>query len=231
MSDASKPKKPVHEIRDGALKVAIWKNEGKYGPEYSLTCRRRYKDKSTDEWKDTYSYGQDDALALAKLLDLAHTWMSWSNSSSGHRRPRDRPSTVAAASERPAAESDARAIAGGPGGHDAQAKEVLGHIYQAMLKTPEFTLQDGTKCRVDPFYEPRAGCRRGPEMRDRRADGGRPPGIHGRPHGLGKVLRQSRGPEGRTQRTGKTTLSRRSSHASAAGSKAFHYSYVAHCDW
>ena len=37
---------------------------------------------------------------------------------------------------------------------DAHAKEVLGHMYQAMLKTPEFTLQDGTKCRVDPFYEP-----------------------------------------------------------------------------
>jgi hypothetical protein len=37
---------------------------------------------------------------------------------------------------------------------DAQAKEALGHIYQAVLKTPEFTLQNGTKCRVDPFYEP-----------------------------------------------------------------------------
>jgi hypothetical protein len=37
---------------------------------------------------------------------------------------------------------------------DAQAKEVLGHIYQAVLKTPEFTLQDGTKCRVNPYYEP-----------------------------------------------------------------------------
>jgi hypothetical protein len=37
---------------------------------------------------------------------------------------------------------------------DAQAKEVLSHIYQAVLKTPEFTLRNGTKCRVDPFYEP-----------------------------------------------------------------------------
>jgi hypothetical protein len=37
---------------------------------------------------------------------------------------------------------------------DAQAKEVLGHIYRAMLKTPEFTLENGTKCRVDAFYEP-----------------------------------------------------------------------------
>jgi hypothetical protein len=38
----------------------------------------------------------------------------------------------------------------------AHAKEALGHIYRAMLGTPEFTLQDGTKCRVDAYYEPEA---------------------------------------------------------------------------
>jgi hypothetical protein len=37
---------------------------------------------------------------------------------------------------------------------NAQAKEVLGHIYRTVLTTPEFTLENGTKCRVDPFYEP-----------------------------------------------------------------------------
>jgi hypothetical protein len=74
-AETAKPNKPVHEISDGALKVTIWKNDGEYGPRYSVTCRRRYKDKSADEWKDTYSYGQDDVLALSKLLDLAHTWI------------------------------------------------------------------------------------------------------------------------------------------------------------
>jgi hypothetical protein len=34
------------------------------------------------------------------------------------------------------------------------APEVLGHLYQAMLKTPEFTLQDGRKCKVDAYYAP-----------------------------------------------------------------------------
>jgi len=33
-------------------------------------------------------------------------------------------------------------------------KEVLTHIYQSLLKTPEFMLQDGTKCRVDALFEP-----------------------------------------------------------------------------
>ena len=37
---------------------------------------------------------------------------------------------------------------------EAQAKEVLEHLYQAVLKTPEFTLRDGTKCRVTPYVEP-----------------------------------------------------------------------------
>jgi hypothetical protein len=41
---------------------------------------------------------------------------------------------------------------------DAQAKEALGHIYQALLKIPEFTLQNGMKCRVDPYYEPQVNA-------------------------------------------------------------------------
>lgn len=75
MSDKAKPNKPVNEFRDGAIKVSVWKNEGEYGPMYSVTCRRRYKAKAGDEWKDSYSYDADDALRLSKLLDLAHTWM------------------------------------------------------------------------------------------------------------------------------------------------------------
>ncbi len=70
-----KPKgnKPVHEIPDGLLKVTIWKNEGEYGPRYSVTCRRRYKD--GEEWKDTHSYGEDDVLRVSNLFDLAYAWI------------------------------------------------------------------------------------------------------------------------------------------------------------
>ena len=74
-TDKSKPSKPAKEFSDGAIKVAVWKNDSEKGVWYSVTCRRRYKDKADDEWKDTYSYGQDDLLALAKLLDLSHTWI------------------------------------------------------------------------------------------------------------------------------------------------------------
>jgi len=59
-----------------------------------------------------------------------------------NQRPRKRPQVTW--EEFIAAQKDAT----GPG------KEVLSHIYQAILKTPEFTLADGTKCRVDALFEP-----------------------------------------------------------------------------
>ena len=74
MSDTPAPsKKPVHKLRDGAIEVAIWKNDGEKGPWYNVTHSRSYK--QGDEWKESDSYGQDDLLVLAKLLDLAHTWI------------------------------------------------------------------------------------------------------------------------------------------------------------
>jgi hypothetical protein len=69
----SNKEKPVHKLRDGAIEVAIWRNEGEKGPWYSVTATRSYK--QGEEWKQSDSFGQDDLLALAKLLDLAHTWM------------------------------------------------------------------------------------------------------------------------------------------------------------
>ena len=76
MSDKSKTekaRKPVHKLKDGTIELAVWQNEGDNGPFYTVTHKRSYKQK--DEWKDSDSYGQGDLLALAKLLDLAHTWI------------------------------------------------------------------------------------------------------------------------------------------------------------
>jgi hypothetical protein len=65
--------KPVHKIRAGALSVSIWQNDGEKGPWYSVTPSRSYK--QGDQWKDSDSYGFEDLMTLAKLLDLAHTWI------------------------------------------------------------------------------------------------------------------------------------------------------------
>ena len=71
-----KPKdKPVSEVRIGAIKAAIWKNDTTGGVRYNVTLSRLYKDKADDQWKSTDSFGRDDLLVLAKVADSAHTWI------------------------------------------------------------------------------------------------------------------------------------------------------------
>ena len=66
-------RKPAHKIRSGAVTVTIWKNDGEKGPWYSVTPSRGYK--QGDGWKESDSFAVDDLMNLAKLLDLAHTWI------------------------------------------------------------------------------------------------------------------------------------------------------------
>ena len=71
-----KPKdKPAHEVRIGAVKAAIWRNDTSNGVRYNTTFSRLYKDKEDDQWKSTESFGRDDLLVLAKVADAAHTWI------------------------------------------------------------------------------------------------------------------------------------------------------------
>lgn len=73
MTTDQKGNKPAHEIRDGALRVSLWQNQNDKGTWYSATCRRSYKD--GEVWKETQSYGEEDLLRVAKLFDMAHSWM------------------------------------------------------------------------------------------------------------------------------------------------------------
>ena len=63
--------KPVAEVRIGAIKAAIWKNEAGASTRHNVTFQRIYKD--DDDWKTTQSFGRDDLLVLAKVADLAHS--------------------------------------------------------------------------------------------------------------------------------------------------------------
>ena len=70
----NKPKqKPVHEIRIGAIKAAIWHNATEAGPRFNVTLGRLYKE--GDSWKTTDSFGRDDLLLLSKVADHAHSWI------------------------------------------------------------------------------------------------------------------------------------------------------------
>jgi hypothetical protein len=71
-----KPKdKPVNEVRIGAVKAAIWRNDTSNGVRYNTTFSRLYKDKEDDQWKSTDSFGRDDLLVLAKVADEAHSYI------------------------------------------------------------------------------------------------------------------------------------------------------------
>jgi hypothetical protein len=65
---------PAHKLRIGVLQVTIWRNSGEKGNWYSVIPARSYK-AGDETWKETDSLGFDDLLTMAKLFDLAHTWI------------------------------------------------------------------------------------------------------------------------------------------------------------
>ncbi len=73
MSSTKVKARPVHEIRLGRIRAAIWENEMPNGTKHNVTVRRTYKD--GNEWKDTNSFGRDDLPLVAKAVDQAHSWI------------------------------------------------------------------------------------------------------------------------------------------------------------
>ena len=78
--------KPVHEIRMGAVKAAVWENQTEAGIRHNVTIQRLYKD--GDDWKTTESFGRDDLLLVAKVVDQAHSWI-YANSANSQRAGED----------------------------------------------------------------------------------------------------------------------------------------------
>jgi hypothetical protein len=70
--------RPVHTIRYGAIRAAIWRNMVDNGnasrPLYCVTFSRSYKD-GENNWKESSSFGPDELLVLAKAASDAHTWI------------------------------------------------------------------------------------------------------------------------------------------------------------
>ncbi len=67
--------RPVHVVRLRNVRAAIWANDTETGLRYNATVSRLYKD-DDQQWRTSESFGRDDLLLLAKVLDLAHTWVS-----------------------------------------------------------------------------------------------------------------------------------------------------------
>ena len=69
-SDSNKPAK---EIRLGRIKATIWANSTENGTRYNVSIVRIYKD--GDDWKEATSFGREELLLVAKVADMAHTWI------------------------------------------------------------------------------------------------------------------------------------------------------------
>jgi hypothetical protein len=74
-----KANRPIHTVRYGAVRAAIWRNVVDNGnasrPLYCVTFSRSYKD-GQNNWKESSNFGFDDLLLLAKAADEAHTWIT-----------------------------------------------------------------------------------------------------------------------------------------------------------
>ncbi len=68
-------KGPVHEIKQGMLKAAIWKNEGSEGPFYSVTLGRLFKN-DEGKWRTSQRFGAKDLTNVPALIEEIQTWIT-----------------------------------------------------------------------------------------------------------------------------------------------------------
>ena len=65
--------KPVHEIRVGRVRAAIWTNNAENAPRHSVTLSRLYK--ADEGWRSSDSFSREDLPLVIKVLVRAHDWM------------------------------------------------------------------------------------------------------------------------------------------------------------
>ena len=66
--------KPVHEIRLGTVRAAIWANENRPNDVwFAVTVSRLYADGNA--CKTSSSFHRDDLPVVAKIMDMAYAWI------------------------------------------------------------------------------------------------------------------------------------------------------------
>ena len=66
----------VSVLKIGMIKASVWCNQTKAGERHNVTVARLYR--NGDKWVESAHFGRDDLLILAKVVDLAHTWITQS---------------------------------------------------------------------------------------------------------------------------------------------------------
>jgi hypothetical protein len=67
-------RKPVHEIKLGAIRAAIWANEhGTTDVWFNVTVTRLYKTGTT--WSQSNAFRRDDLPLAIKAMEMAYAWI------------------------------------------------------------------------------------------------------------------------------------------------------------
>jgi hypothetical protein len=72
--EPAKGERPVHELRSGRIRAAVWKNQTANGPLLTATFERLYRTES-GEWRSSHSYAASELLELARVAELAHGYI------------------------------------------------------------------------------------------------------------------------------------------------------------
>jgi hypothetical protein len=73
-NDMNTKAKPVHEIRLGKIRAAVWGNRNADGNSWhSVTFARRYRDKEGN-YRDADSFGAEDLPVLREVAGLVLAW-------------------------------------------------------------------------------------------------------------------------------------------------------------
>ena len=72
---------PIHTIRMGFVKAAIWRSDTRYGVRHQVTVSRLFK--NGDMWQESTRFGRDDLPLASKVLELAHEWIFFHSQESG----------------------------------------------------------------------------------------------------------------------------------------------------
>ena len=72
---AEEPRRPIQEFRLGRIKAAVWANETQLGTRYRVRIVRLFKADGEAAWRTSTAFNRDDLPLVAKVADLAHTYI------------------------------------------------------------------------------------------------------------------------------------------------------------
>lgn len=68
--------RPIETLRDGALKISVFRNRGDQGDRYTMVPGRIYTDEKSNEIRETSSLSGSEPLRMANLLTKAYERVS-----------------------------------------------------------------------------------------------------------------------------------------------------------